>query len=222
MTTSEPPSTYEPTTDRETLTPTTENIAFITMTGTLEDSPTDQPSHRDRYDHLFPCAEEFQPACLNGGTCMAHNIITDGKTVEIKHCECSSHYKGEFCEYKELEGTYLSKTKRSIRTNDTEPREVSRMFNSCDVFRWCFQCTLCDDFPFFSLQMRNNPENNATTADMVTRRKIEGPRQRKQFNRQRKTFTNSEKKNCSLSHSELNLKKCGVVVVSLVIVNVSC
>jgi hypothetical protein len=72
--------------------------------------------------------------CLNGGSCFVHFYHLEGQTTKMMHCECSTHFFGDRCEFKALEGSYgggrvLSKTKRSIRrSNNIEPPKDSRMF----------------------------------------------------------------------------------------------
>nr|BAN21316.1 conserved hypothetical protein [Riptortus pedestris] len=59
--------------------------------------------------HTYPCtAEHTAYYCLNGGTCFAIKI---GDTL-IPACDCADGYIGERCDYKDLDGTYLSSRRR--------------------------------------------------------------------------------------------------------------
>jgi hypothetical protein len=135
--TSELPTTTEPTTNEmETSSTTTETLAINTMTE-MPEASTDSLSLKERYDHFAECDEVFRDVyCLNGGSCFVHFYDLEGQSTKIMHCECVSHFIGDRCEFKALEGSYgggrvLSKTKRSIRrSNNIEPPKDSRMFKS--------------------------------------------------------------------------------------------
>lgn len=59
--------------------------------------------------HTYPCtAEHTAYYCLNGGTCFAIKI----GEVLIPACDCADGYVGERCDYKDLDGTYLSSRRR--------------------------------------------------------------------------------------------------------------
>lgn len=71
-------------------------------------APTSSPRPNITF-HTYKCPEAYATwYCLNGATCFAVKI-----GVEVLYnCECKDGYIGPRCDYKNLDGSYLSKFKR--------------------------------------------------------------------------------------------------------------
>lgn len=92
-----------------------------------EASTTDKPLRHDGYAHISPCEGIYaSDYCLNGGTCYVHKYLH----IIVYACECASHFHGDRCEEKQLEGSYRGgMTLRDRRSNRRGRRRRSRMFN---------------------------------------------------------------------------------------------
>jgi hypothetical protein len=127
-----------PTTTTVTILPTTQTTSDI-MTEAPEVTVTDKTSLKDRYDHISDCDLDMQEVfCFNGGTCYVHQY----RDARLLQCECPSHFTGERCQEKALEGSYgggmvESRIQRSEESSNTEPRRVSRMFKFLSCFSVC-------------------------------------------------------------------------------------
>lgn len=127
-----------------TIPPTTSNDTTMTDS-TEEDTSTktapknDKTLSQDEYSHVELCEGLYKTDfCLNNGTCFIHRY----REAQIYVCDCPSHYVGQRCEEKQLEGSYGGgmklRIRRSYRRTDKKirRRRISRMFN----FVYCCFC----------------------------------------------------------------------------------
>lgn len=124
---------------------TTVNDSTMTDSSETERSTTTAPKNdktfkQDEYSHVELCEGLYETDfCLNNGTCYIHKY----RDAQIYVCDCTSHYVGQRCEEKSLEGSYGGGMKLRIRRRTNKKfrrRRISSMFSfmSC-----CFCLVFC-------------------------------------------------------------------------------
>lgn len=95
------------------------------MTDTTE--ATDKtPNPNGIYGHISLCEGMYKTDfCLNGGTCHSHRYLDS----QVYTCECDSHFHGQRCEEKSLEGSY--KGGMTVRNRRSERRSRDQLSRTC-------------------------------------------------------------------------------------------